>query len=170
VDGDSGTGKSAMTTDLAARVSVGRDFPDGTSCEPSGVVILNVEDGLADTICPRLEAAGAGLGQVLALAAVAGADGSERLLSIPEDLDTIRCGIARVDAGLVIVDPMMAFVSGRINTHKDHDVRRALAPLATLAVADADARLLLYGVEVFCRYQGDLAHPAYAGPVSGASQ
>jgi hypothetical protein len=37
-----------------------------------------------------------------------------------------------------------------------------------LAVADADARLLLDGVEVFCRYQGDLAHPAEAGPVSGA--
>ena len=37
-----------------------------------------------------------------------------------------------------------------------------------LAVADADARLLLYGVEILCSYQGDLAHPAEAGPVSGA--
>lgn len=117
VDGDPGTGKSAMTTDLAARVSAGRDLPDGTSCEPSGVVLLNAEDGLADTIRPRLEAAGADLGRVLALATVADADGSERLLSIPEDLDTIRCGIARVNAGLIIIDPMMAFVSGSINTH-----------------------------------------------------
>ncbi len=37
-----------------------------------------------------------------------------------------------------------------------------------LAVADADASLLLYAVEILCSYQGDLAYPAEAGPVSGA--
>jgi archaellum biogenesis ATPase FlaH len=133
VDGDPGTGKSAMTTDLAARVSAGRNFPDATSCEASGVVLLNAEDGLADTIRPRLEAAGADLVRVLALATVSNGDGSERLLSIPEDLAIIRRGIELVNARLVIVDPMMAFVSGSVNTHKDQDIRRALGPLAKLA-------------------------------------
>jgi len=59
--------------------------------------------------------------------------GGERLLSVPEDLPIIRRGIERVGARLVIVDPLMAFLSGDVNSHRDQDVRRALAPLAALA-------------------------------------
>ena len=132
IDGDPGTGKSAMTMDLAARVSVGRTFPDDSLCERGGVVLLSAEDGLPDTIRPRLEAAGADLGSILSLATIADGD-SERLLSIPEDLGIIKRGIERVDAQLVIVDPLMAFLSGAVNSHRDQDVRRALAPLAKLA-------------------------------------
>ncbi|MDP8971755.1 MAG: AAA family ATPase [Actinomycetota bacterium] len=132
LDGDPGNGKSAATMDFAARVTVGRPWPDGTPCEAGGVVLLNAEDGLADTIRPRLEAAGADLDRVLALATVKDGDG-ERLVSIPEDLDVIRRGIERVGAKLVIVDPIMAFLSGDVNSHRDQDVRRALAPLAKLA-------------------------------------
>jgi hypothetical protein len=132
IDGDPGTGKSALATDLAARASTGRPFPDGSPCERGGVVLLSAEDGLADTIRPRLEAAGADLGRVLSLATVSDSEG-ERLLSIPEDIDIIRRGIERVDARLVVVDPLMAFLSGDVNSHRDQDVRKALAPLAKLA-------------------------------------
>lgn len=132
IDGDPGTGKSAMTTDIAARVSMGSTFPDGSSCEPSGVVLLSAEDGLADTIRPRLEAAGADLSCILALATIPDGD-SERLLSIPDDLGIIKRGIERVGAKLVVVDPLMAFLSGDVNSHRDQDVRRALASLAKLA-------------------------------------
>ncbi len=132
IDGDPGTGKSAMTMDLAARVSVGRAMPDGAPCEDGGVVLLNAEDGCADTIRPRLEAAGGNADLVLDLATVPDGD-NERLLSIPKDLDIIRRGIERVGAKLVIVDPLMAFLSGDVNSHHDQDVRRALAPLAKLA-------------------------------------
>jgi hypothetical protein len=60
-------------------------------------------------------------------------DGHERLLSIPEDLGLIEEGIRRVGARLVVVDPLMAFLSANTNSHRDQDVRRALAPLASLA-------------------------------------
>jgi hypothetical protein len=133
VDGDPGLGKSAMTLDLAARVSAGRGFPDGAKCEPAGVVLLSAEDGLADTIRPRLDAAGADTSRILALATVPDEDGHDRLLSIPEDLGLIEKGIRRVGARLVVVDPLMAFLSGDTNSHRDQDVRRALAPLAGLA-------------------------------------
>jgi hypothetical protein len=56
-----------------------------------------------------------------------------RLLSIPKDLGLIEKGIRRVGARLVVVDPLMAFLSGETNSHRDQDVRRALAPLAGLA-------------------------------------
>ena len=133
VDGDPGLGKSAMTLDLAARVSAGKAFPDGAECEPAGVVLLSAEDGLADTIRPRLDAAGADTSRILALATVPDENGHDRLLSIPEDLPLIEKGIRRVGARLVVVDPLMAFLSGDTNSHRDQDVRRALAPLAGLA-------------------------------------
>ena len=133
VDGDPGLGKSAMTLDLAARVSAGMAFPDGAECEPAGVVLLSAEDGLADTIRPRLDAAGADTSKVLALVTVPDENGHDRLLAIPEDLALIEKGIRRVGARLVVVDPLMAFLGDNTNSHRDQDVRRALAPLAGLA-------------------------------------
>jgi hypothetical protein len=131
-EGDPGLGKSVATVDVAARLSTGRGWPDGPPCESGGAVICSAEDGLADTIRPRLDAAGGDPERVLALVTVADGD-AERPLSIPEDLGTLRRGIERVGAKLVIVDPLMAFLSGRHDAHKDQDIRRALAPLARLA-------------------------------------
>jgi hypothetical protein len=143
VDGDPGLGKSAMTLDLAARVSAGIAFPDGAECEPAGVVLLSAEDGLADTIRPRLDAAGADTSKILALATVPDENGHDRLLSIPEDLALIEKGIRRVGARLVVIDPLMAFLSGDTNSHRDQDVRRALAPLAGLAERTGTAVLVV---------------------------
>ena len=143
VDGDPGLGKSAMTLDLAARVSAGKAFPDGAGCEAGGVVLLSAEDGLADTIRPRLDAAGADTSKILSLATVPDEDGHDRLLSIPEDLGLIEKGIRRVGARLVVVDPLMAFLSGNTNSHRDQDVRRALAPLAGLAERTGAAVLVV---------------------------
>jgi len=133
VDGDPGLGKSAATLDIAARVSSGAGFPDSARCEPAGVILLSAEDGLADTIRPRLDAAGADVGRILSLATVEDEDGHPRLLSIPDDLEVIEKGIERVGAGLIVVDPLMAFLSGKADSNKDQDVRKALAPLADLA-------------------------------------
>lgn len=133
VDGDPGLGKSNLTTDAAARITAGRPWPDGSPCEKGGVVLMNAEDGLADTIRPRVDAAGGDVSKVLALATVPEEDGEDRLLSIPEDLPIIERGIRQVEASLVVVDPFMAFLSGNANSHKDQDIRRALAPLAKLA-------------------------------------
>ncbi len=143
VDGDPGLGKSAMTLDLAARVSAGMALPDGAECEPAGVVLLSAEDGLADTIRPRLDAAGADTSKILALATVPDENGHDRLLSIPEDLPLIEKGIRRVRAGLLVVDPLMAFLSGDTNSHRDQDVRRALARLAGLAERTEAAVLVI---------------------------
>ncbi|MFN0071386.1 MAG: AAA family ATPase [Chloroflexota bacterium] len=134
IDGDPGLGKSAMTTDLAARVSKGSSMPDGSVSDllgAWGVVLLSAEDGLGDTIRPRLEAAGADLERIVALTAVADPAG-ERMPTL-RDLPAIRAAIAEVDARLVVVDPVMAYLDDGTNAHKDQDVRRLLAPLAALA-------------------------------------
>jgi AAA domain len=133
VDGDPGTGKSAATTDLAARVSVGKAWPDGAECKVGGVVLLSAEDGLADTIRPRLDAAGGDPSKAVAVSTVPDAEGNERQISILDDLHVIEAAIERVGAVLVVIDPLMAFLPGEINSHRDQDVRRALAPLARMA-------------------------------------
>jgi hypothetical protein len=131
IEGDPGEGKSAMTTDFAARKSVGRPWPDGEECEAGGVVLCSAEDGVADTIRPRLDAARGDPERVLSLVTVSDGD-DERLISIPEDLEMIRQGIDRVEAEMVVIDPLSAFLSGDVNSHRDQEVRRALAPLAKL--------------------------------------
>jgi hypothetical protein len=133
LDGDPGQGKSTVSLEIAARISRGGTMPDGVGIEaPAGVVILSAEDGVGDTIRPRLEAAGADLDRIHAVQAVV-SDGEALLPTLPLDAGLLGDVVAEVDAGLVIVDPLMAYLDGATNSHRDHDVRRALVPLAQVA-------------------------------------
>jgi hypothetical protein len=133
LDGDPGQGKSTVSLDIAARVSTGAAMPDGASVEAAaGVVILSAEDGIGDTIRPRLEAAGADLDRIHAVQAVLN-DGEALLPTLPYDARLVGDLVEIVQAGLVIVDPLMAYLDGATNSHRDHDIRRALAPLAQVA-------------------------------------
>lgn len=136
LDGDPGLGKTTLALDLAARLTTGRALPDGWPCAAGGVVILSAEDGLADTIRPRLEAAGADCTRVLALEAIDQLIDQrieQRPLALPTDLDVLEQTIVEAEARLVIIDPIMAYLDGAVNANRDQDVRRALAPLAALA-------------------------------------
>ncbi|MEV4820250.1 AAA family ATPase [Micromonospora sp. NPDC049274] len=139
IDGDPGLGKSTATADLAARITAGKPWPDGQpGCTPAGVVLLSAEDGLGDTIRPRLEAAGADLDRVVALTGITSWDEEagelyERMPALPGDIGRIRAAVEQVGAALVIIDPLMAYLGGDVNSHRDQDVRRALAPLAKMA-------------------------------------
>ncbi len=132
VDGDPGLGKSNLTLDLAARVTRGGPMPDGSKGIQGTVVLVSAEDGLSDTIRPRLEAAGADLDRVFAITSVRGPD-SERMPELPRDLELIERVVMDRDAVLLVLDPLMAFLGGQINSHKDQDVREALTPLAKMA-------------------------------------
>lgn len=65
VEGDPGLAKSLLTLDLAARITKGKPMPDGSSSQPGAVILTNAEDGLDDTVRPRLEAAGADLNRCI---------------------------------------------------------------------------------------------------------
>ncbi len=133
LDGDPGLGKSLVSIDLAARITRGKRMPDGSPGFEGDVVMMSAEDGLGDTIRPRLELAGANLDRVTSLATLPAQEGQERVAVIPDDLAHIIAVVQETSAVLVIIDPLMAFLSSRINSHRDQDVRRALAPLALAA-------------------------------------
>jgi hypothetical protein len=142
LDGDPGLGKTTVGIDIAARVTTSRTMPDGTASVEGGVVILTAEDGLADTVRPRLDAAGGDPTRVLALPVVGhGKDEHEPML--PDDLGAVEVAIKQVGAALVMVDPLMAYLSGDVNAHRDQDVRRALRQLASLAERTGAAVLVV---------------------------
>jgi hypothetical protein len=136
IDGDPGQGKSTLTMDLAARLSSGRPMPGvaPTQWTNAPAILLSAEDDPEDTMVPRLEAAGADLGQILIVSAVKPPDGSqERPWSLPGDLEHLRALIIESGARMVVIDPLTAFFDAAINSNNDHHVRKALHPLKDLA-------------------------------------
>jgi hypothetical protein len=142
LDGDPGLGKSTLLLDLAARVTTGSPMPDGAPTDRGLVILATGEDGIADTVRPRFDAAGGDAERLNVLEAVRDERGV-RPLSLPEDVDALRAALLPLKrARLIIVDPFVAFLANYVNTRIDHDVRRTLTPLASLA-AELDAAIVL---------------------------
>ena len=138
LEGDPKVGKSTMGTDIAGRVSTGSPFPDGHRPAPGSVILMTAEDGLADTVRPRLDAACADSTRVIAWESVEvvdeeGMPAGIRPPSLPRDLNELERLIVATGAVLVIVDVLAAYLGADVDGHRDQDVRRALMPLAKLA-------------------------------------
>lgn len=132
-------GKSTLTVALAAGVS--RGTLDGDLYgQPSSVLMLSYEDSASSTVKPRLLAAGADPACVYQ--ASARREGIRDLVSLPDDVEEIGMVVREHRCRLVIVDPFSASLGADINSHRDQDMRRAIASLAQLAESE-DAALLL---------------------------
>ncbi len=142
LDGDPGLGKSLFTIDSVARITTGREMPDGYRCEKGGAVLLTLEDGLADTVVLRLEAAGGDKSRVVALQGVPDIEGKLRFPTV-EDIGHIALACRKVNAKIVIIDPLMGYLGGNTNSFKDQDIRRALAPLAQMAEKEGVAVIVV---------------------------
>jgi hypothetical protein len=142
IEGDPGEGKSFLSQAIAAAVTRGFGLPGQEERqEPETVLIMSAEDGLADTIRPRLEDMGADLSRAVALRGLTDEEGQERCLTLG-DLDVIEKTIVEHRPALVIVDPIIAYVAGK-DTHKANEVRSLLAPLAALAEKHTTAILAI---------------------------
>lgn len=152
--GDPGFGKSQITIDIAARLSTGAPFPSVTLGEkkrpPVGVIILSAEDDPGDTIKPRLRAAGADLNYVLSLAPtiIERAKGNKttvRSLSLREDAEQILKAIATlpVPIGLVIIDPISAFLNSKQDSNSNSDARGILAQLQNTIMSKGISLLMI---------------------------
>ena len=128
IAGHPGLGKSQITASIAATVSTGGLWPvDEVSADTGDVLILSAEDGIADTIKPRLLAAGADTDRIEAIEAVR--KGDQRLpFSLKQDLELLT----DTKASLLIVDPLTAYLVG-VDSHNNADVRAFLVPLADFA-------------------------------------
>jgi len=147
IEGDPATAKSTMTLDLAARVTTGSVWPDGApGGRAAAVLLLSAEDGWADTIRPRLEAAGADLDRCLCVAAreVEAEHGLElRPVVLPQDIAWLARLVDESGAAMVVVDVLAAYLSERVDSNKDQSVRRLLATLGAAASSSGVAVVLV---------------------------
>ena len=132
--GEPGTGKSQLATDIEARITMGAEWPCGEGRAPQGsIIILSAEDGEADTIVPRLLAAGADLGRVHIISAVRIEDKGRRSFNLRADLNLLERKIVDLgDVGLIRIDPISAYL-GKTDSHNNAEVRGVLEPIAEMA-------------------------------------
>lgn len=134
ITGMPGLSKSLLTIDIAARITTGGRWPDGTGSAPQGgVIMFGMEDPAEQVVVPRLRAAAADLDLVRI---VDGAeDGRTEWLSpvsIDRDLDLVREQLdAFPECRAVVFDPLSQFVD--VEENSNAQTRSALAPLVTLA-------------------------------------
>jgi putative DNA primase/helicase len=134
ITGMPGLSKSLLTIDIAARITTGGRWPDGTgSADQGGVILFGMEDDPERVVVPRLRAANADLDLVRI---VDGAeDGRTEWLSpvsIDRDLDLVREQLdAFPECRAVVFDPLSQFVD--VEENSNAQTRAALAPLVTLA-------------------------------------
>ncbi len=171
IGGHPGLGKSQLTCHMAAVVTTGGAWPDGARCDAAGdVVFLSAEDDAADTIKPRLMAAGADCERVHLLDAVRDdtASGGARAFNLKTDIAGLEWMLARHPIRLVVIDPISAYLGGT-DSHVNADVRAMLAPLAEMA-ARHDAAIVAVthfnkgggGAESTSRFTGSIAFVAAA--------
>ena len=174
IAGNPGLGKSQITASIAAIVTTGGRWPvDRTLCESGDVLFLTAEDDPADTLRPRLEAAGADLARVHVIDGVirgytsSGSSGN-RTFSLQEDLQALEAklkGLGNVAA--VVIDPISAYL-GNVDSHKNADIRGLLTPLGELAARHNVAIIGVShlskaaGAQALMRVSGSLAFVAAA--------
>jgi archaellum biogenesis ATPase FlaH len=173
--GDPGLGKSLLTLDAAARLSRGTAWPDGAPCELGDTIILSAEDDGADTIRPRLDAAGADVSRVHLLESVrvvtADGQGVESGFSLERDIPALEDALNQTGARLVSIDPISAYLGGT-DSHANAEVRGVLSPLAALAAKHGAAVIAVThlrksaGAAIY-RAMGSLAFAAAARAVWG---
>lgn len=135
VQGDPGDGKTTMMLAIAAAVTRGENIADGGNAAPADVIFQTAEDGLADTIKPRLVQLSADCSRIHVI------DEEEKSLSLVDE--RIEAAIVRTGARLFILDPLQAYLGGA-DMHSANGVRPLMKRLA--AVADATgASIVLIG-------------------------
>ena len=135
VAGEPGTGKSQLTMAIVATLTMGGQWPCNEGKAPLGsVIVLSAEDGAADTIVPRLHAAGADLGREQIVSAVRERDGKgRRAFSLQVDLDLLEKEIEGIgDVTLIVIDPVSSNL-GKTDSHKNAEVRGVLEPIGEMA-------------------------------------
>jgi len=146
MEGDPSLGKSSLWVDFSGHLTTGTPWPDGTPCPIGAVAVMSAEDGLADTVRPRLDAAGADPALVHVLTEVEQVTPAGYVVTRPPtlgDIAEITSLIETTHAVLLVVDVLMAYLPGKADAHRDQDVRAVLHRLNTVAEATGCTMLLL---------------------------
>lgn len=131
--GAPGQGKTTIALGMMATVTAGGHWPDSSRCAAGNAIFWSGEDDPADTLVPRLMAAGADMRRCFFIEG-ARRDGEVVPFDPARDLGQLLAAIEKIGGiKLLVLDPVVSAVTG--DSHKNTEVRRALQPLVELAAA-----------------------------------
>ena len=125
IQGDPGEGKTTLVLHLAAALTRGEIIGTEDKQEPVTVIYQTAEDGLADTVKPRLIAANADCSKVLVI------DETEQSVSMTDG--RLEAAIQQTEARLVILDPIQAYLGAAVDMHRANEVRPIMSHLGSIA-------------------------------------
>jgi RecA-family ATPase len=153
VQGDPGEGKTTFALKMAAELSNGRCLGDNEDTKPRtpiNIIYQTAEDGLSDTIKPRLEDAGADCTKILVI------DDSEQPLSMQDS--RIEQALEQTQAKMLILDPIQAFLGDRVDINRANETREITKKIGALAERTGCAIILIGHMN-----KGSGAKAAYRG-------
>ena len=134
IQGDPGEGKTTMVLQIIAKLTIGEpvlpiteeeEITAEQTREPVNVIYQTAEDGLGDTIKPRLLAAGADCSKVLVI------DDSELPLTMLDE--RLEQAIRQTNARLVVLDPIQSFLGAEVDMHRANEIRPLMKRVSVLA-------------------------------------
>ena len=125
IQGDPGEGKTTLVLQMIAKLTRGETIINEETKEPINVIYQTAEDGLSDTIKPRLVAANADCSKVLVI------DDKETPLTM---LDVrLEKAISETGARLVVLDPIQGFLGADVDMHRANEIRPVMKHIAEIA-------------------------------------
>jgi RecA-family ATPase len=127
IEGDPGEGKTTLALTLAALLSRGQPLPydEDIPYEPISIIYQTAEDGIDDTIKPRLENANADCSKIRVI------DETEKELSMTDE--RLEQAIAETNAKIVILDPIQAYIGSDVDMHRANEIRPVLKQLEIIS-------------------------------------
>lgn len=153
IQGDPGEGKTTFALQLAALLSLGKGFGENENIgvsEPVNVIYQTAEDGLADTVKPRLISAGADCSKIKVI------DDSEKSLSM--DDERLELAINATGAKVLILDPLQAYLGDKVDMNRANEAREMTKKLGAIAARTGCAVILIGHMN-----KGSGAKAAYRG-------
>ena len=135
IQGNPGEGKTYFAMMLTAACTNRKLFPNMEDIEPFNVIYKTAEDGMGDTIKPRLVEAGADLSRVMVI------DDSEEVLTLSDD--RIEKAVRQNHVRLVIIDPVQAFIGADVDMNRANEVRPVFRKLGMIAEKTSCAIVLI---------------------------
>ncbi len=136
IQGDPGEGKTSFVLAMIALLTTGQPLPEeDTAAEPISVIYQSAEDGLADTIKPRLEASGADCSRVMVI------DESDKVLTLCDE--RLEQAVRETGARLIVLDPLQAYLGDNVDMHRANEVRPIFKRLCAMADRTGCAIILI---------------------------
>ena len=164
IQGDPGEGKTTLILNLAALLSKGEKLPESEEkSDPINIIYQTAEDGLSDTVKPRLIAANADDERITVI------DESKSELSLTDE--RLEQAIIETKAKLVILDPLQAYIGANVDMHRANEIRPVMKHLAEVAQRQQCAVVLIghlnkaMGMKPSYRGLGSIDIPASARSV-----